>query len=321
MAPRQKILLLGATGETGASILNGLLASNQFDVEILVRPSSAEKPAVQELKTRGVALRVADITAPEEELVSALAGIDILISAIGPNDLLQQKTLVRAAKSAGVKRFVPCAFITVAPPKGVMLLRDEKEEIYNEIKRLEVPYTVIDVGFWHQISIPPLPSGRIDYALMMPEAVIHGDGNAPNLLTDLRDIGRFVARIVDDERTLNRYVYTWSDVLSENEIFELVEEGSGEKIERKYETAQQIEKRLEDALAALSLDPTDPAKRMQVYIVQYVHSKYVRGDNQPRYAKYLGYLDARELYPDLKPVSFRESFVEVLEGKGKRPYY
>lgn len=80
---------------------------------------------MQELKTRGVALRVADITAPEEELASALAGIDILISAIGPNDLLQQKTLVRAAKSAGVKRFVPCAFITVAPPKGVMLLRDE----------------------------------------------------------------------------------------------------------------------------------------------------------------------------------------------------
>lgn len=74
-------------------------------------------------------------------------------------------------------------------------------------------------------------------------------------------------------------------------------------------------------MAALSLDPTDLAKRMQVYIVQYVHSKYVRGDNQPRYAKYLGYLDARELYPDLKPVSFRESFVEVLEGRGKRPYY
>lgn len=69
---------------------------------------------------------------------------------------------------------------------------------------------------------------------MKPEAVIHGDGNAPNLLTDLRDIGRFVARIVGDERTLNRYVYTWSDVLSENEIFEIVEEGSGEKIERQY---------------------------------------------------------------------------------------
>lgn len=40
MASRQKILLLGATGETGASILNGLLASNQF-----VRLTPQAKPS------------------------------------------------------------------------------------------------------------------------------------------------------------------------------------------------------------------------------------------------------------------------------------
>lgn len=68
---------------------------------------------------------MADLNASEEELVSTLQGIEILISAIGPHDLLQQKTLVRAAKSAGIKRFIPCAFITIAPPQGTMLLRDE----------------------------------------------------------------------------------------------------------------------------------------------------------------------------------------------------
>jgi hypothetical protein len=50
------------------------------------------------------------------------------------------------------------------------------------------------------------------------------------LLTDLRDIGHFVARIVNDERTLNQYVYTWSDVLSENQIFAMTEEMSGERV-------------------------------------------------------------------------------------------
>lgn len=69
---------------------------------------------------------------------------------------------------------------------------------------------------------------------MMGSPTIHGDGNAPNILTDLRDIGRFVARIIVDDRTINRYVYTWSDILSENEIFEIVEELSGEKIAREY---------------------------------------------------------------------------------------
>lgn len=89
---------------------------------------------------------------------------------------------------------------------------------------------MIDVGFWYQISFPTLPSGRVDYAQISPVKTIHCDGNAPNILTDLRDVGRFVALIIQDERTLNRYVYTHGDVLSENEIYEIAEELSGEKL-------------------------------------------------------------------------------------------
>ncbi len=53
---------------------------------------------------------------------------------------------------------------------------------------------------------------------------------------------------------------------------------------------------------------------------QYSYSKYVRGDNRPEYAKYLGYLDARELYPDLKPTTFKGFVVDLLDGKVPRPY-
>lgn len=91
----------------------------------MVRPASAEKPAVKKITDRGVECRISELGVPEDELTATLSGIDVLISAIGPHDLLQQKTLVRAAKNAGVKRFVPCAFITVAPPTGVMILRDD----------------------------------------------------------------------------------------------------------------------------------------------------------------------------------------------------
>ena len=62
------------------------------------------------------------------------------------------------------------------------------------------------------------------------EALVHGDGEAPNLLIDLREIGSFVARIIDDERTLNKYVVCYGDVLSENQIFSTLEELSGEKL-------------------------------------------------------------------------------------------
>lgn len=107
--------------------------------------------------------------------------------------------------------------------------------MYNEIKRLALPYTIIDVGYWHQLSFPRVPSGRVDYALLMPDSTtIHGDGTAPNILSDLRDVGRYVARIIADPRTLNKSVYGWSDVLTENEIFALAEEISDEKVEREY---------------------------------------------------------------------------------------
>jgi hypothetical protein len=87
------------------------------------------------------------------------------------------------------------------------------------------------------------------------------------------------------------------------------------------ESTQQIEERLEEATSALVQNPQDVTKRYPVYIAQYLHSKYVRQDNQPCYAKFLGYLDGRELYPDFSPISFREFFAEVLSGKGRKPYF
>jgi hypothetical protein len=86
-----------------------------------------------------------------------------------------------------------------------------------------------------KISYPRLPSGRVYYAMLMKEATIYGDGNAPNVLTDNRDIGRFVARIIKDERTLNKRVFTHSDVLTQKKkIWTLIEEKSWEKVETQF---------------------------------------------------------------------------------------
>lgn len=53
---------------------------------------------------------------------------------------------------------------------------------------------------------------------------------------------------------------------------------------------------------------------------QYWHSWGVRGDNTPEYALYLGYLNAKDLYPDLKGISLRTYCQEVLDGQGRRVY-
>ncbi|KAJ7055592.1 hypothetical protein C8F01DRAFT_1030149 [Mycena amicta] len=318
---KQHILLLGATGQTGRSVLEALLTEpDSFSVDALVRPSSASKPEVVALSARGVGLRVVDIEGPLQHVVDALKGVDVLISTIDAGSQLAQLQLATAAKEAGVKRFVPCGFITVSPAGGIMLIRDDKETVYQHIFQLYLPYTIIDVGYWHQISFPSVPSGRVDYALAMP-VEIHADGKQKTLLTDLRDIGRYVALIIKDPRTLNKYVVTYSDVLSEEEIFALTEEVSGEKIvDREYVSADEILATRAHFTELSLANPQDVLPRMMRILRDYQYSKYIRGDNTPEYAAYLGYLDARELYPDFKPIKFREFLGELLEGKIERPY-
>ncbi|KAJ7727522.1 hypothetical protein DFH07DRAFT_930752 [Mycena maculata] len=317
---KQRVLLLGVTGETGGSILQGLLGDpDSFDVEVLVRPSAADSPRIKELAERVVKVHAVDI-ASLPELVKTLVGIDVFISAIDPGSQLAQLNLATAAKEAGVKHFIPCAFTTVAPAGGIMTLRDEKEQVYQHIRKLYLPYTVIDVGYWYQLSFPALPSGRVDYASVAPRLTIHGDGNMPTMLTDLRDIGPFVALIIKDPRTLNRFVIAYGDVLSENETFHIMEDLSGEKINRVHISIEELLASRARAAAALKADPPKAGARMVASGENYKYSKYVRGDNTPEHAQYLGYLDARELYPEFKPRSFTDFVCELLAGKVPKAY-
>ena len=277
------------------------------------------KPANLAIKERGVELRPLDTKSSQEALVSALKGIDILISAIGPMEQLEQIPLATAAKTAGVKLFAPCAFVTVMPV-GVHVLRDQKEEVYNHIKRLHLPYVIIDCGWWYQISFPALPSGKIDYAVGIPGQAIAGDGNVPSALTDLRDIGPYVARLIKDERAVNKYVLIYNEMWTPNQVYDLLEKLSEEKLPRKYDTLDMIEKRIEDGLEAFKADPTNLFTGLQVIGGQYMRSWGIKGENTPEYAKYLSYVTSKELYPDMKFIKFEDYLKGVVDGKAKGVY-
>jgi len=102
------------------------------------------------------------------------------------------------------------------------------------MRKLYVPYTVVDCGFWHNISFPSLPSGRVDYAARAGRYTIWGDADKKTIITDGNDIGKLVAKMIIDERTLNKFVVCCGDVVSQNEIFDIMEKASGEKINRQY---------------------------------------------------------------------------------------
>lgn len=83
-----------------------------------------QKASTIRLKQTGVRIVKADLRGPQQDLVSALNGIDIVICILPPDSTIDQIPLADAALKAGVQRFVPNMWATLAPPRGVMRIRD-----------------------------------------------------------------------------------------------------------------------------------------------------------------------------------------------------
>nr|BDD69332.1 asnovolin J 5',6'-dehydrogenase [Verruciconidia persicina] len=310
-----KVAILGATGETGRSIVNGLLQSTspQYKITALTRPASLNNRDVLELASRGVDVVRMDLDAPQSELQATLKGQQIVICSISAANIDSEISLINAAKAAGVERYVPSCFAIVMPPTGRLQVREQKEVVMNHIKKLHLPYTVIDVGYWYQLGVPHLPSGRTSYIAPVAFDRVIEDGNTPSGFSDLRDVGKWVARIISDPRTLNKMVFGFNTVVSQNQIYETLERLSGETVPRNMIKADEILVEVKKA----EENPPSPDSFDYFHIVkhQYWYSLFILGENTPQYAEYLGYLDARRLYPDLKTTSLQEFIQDALDGK------
>ncbi|KAI0628429.1 NAD-P-binding protein [Trametes polyzona] len=294
------VLVLGATGFTGQSIVDGLSKSNNFRVEALVRPASLSKPEVAALREAGVGIRTGDITDDPDKLREVLRGVDVLISAVLAWLIDEQKEIFRAAKDVGVKRVVPCDWATPGA-KGLRELHDKKLSIREFVQELGVPYTFLDVGWWMQISLP-LPA-RSATSMKAKTYQVFGDGTNRFLVTDLRHIGTYVARVVADPRTLNHAVMIWEDEPTQLEAHEIGERLSGEeaslKAQREYVQAEDLLRWVSEGKADLARGIDTPDVLLKVHWNMYMYSMHILAENTLENAKRLGYLDARELYPDI----------------------
>ncbi|KAJ4292459.1 hypothetical protein N0V90_009121 [Kalmusia sp. IMI 367209] len=340
MANSTKVAILGATGESAGLILNGLLDSKEqhfvsksyrfqtlrfteTQLTALARFSSADKPEYARLSQKGVKIAAVDLNGPEEKLVETLQGIDVLIASVPPTVLDVQLPLIRAAKQAGVKRFLPSAYSMVIALGGVSTVQEKKEQIYAELERIGLPYTIIDVGWWHFGFIPRLPSGRTDYAIALPDFLINmipGDGNMRTCLVDNQDVGPLIARIIADHRTLNKRIIANGDALTMNELYDIVEKVTDEKPERKYVSTEQLGVMIRDITARIEGGMNDYRTMVGKFWLEYLYSSFITGDNSPEAAQRLGYEKALDLYPDFKPVKFEEFFRDIIRGGRRIPY-
>ncbi|TDL19861.1 NAD(P)-binding protein [Rickenella mellea] len=310
MTQKQTVLIFGATGRTGVSLVNGLIDSHKFNVVAAIRPASKDKPEVAKLKSRGVEVRLVDILTIDDSTVDVLRGVDIVISATDHTTISAQKQLVDAAKKAGVKRLIPNDWGTPCV-RGVRQYYDDKGVIQDYIREQGIGYTFIDVGIF-----PPVAKAQEFFPGHIESfARILGGGDVKNAFTDIDDIGTFVARIIRDPRTLNQYVFIWGEEATKRQALDIAEKVRGIKIETTIVSPAEAEKQLASARAAGGLPQI---------VTGYEYSFWVRGDNVVENAKkpeYGGALDARELYHDIQPralIDFARSFEGICNIRSNR---
>ncbi|RPD58082.1 NAD-P-binding protein [Lentinus tigrinus ALCF2SS1-7] len=304
------VLVVGTSGNTGRSIVDGLLKSGNF------RSSTHPHRARRRHKLyarRGVEVRIGDIHDDVKQLEAVLRDVDVLISAVPGWLIREQKDIFRAAKEAGVKRVVPSDFGTPGA-KGIRALHDTKLEIREFIQALGVGYTFVDVGGWMQGWLPlPSRSSMSDEAKQVGYTYLD-DGSVQTLVTDRRHIGTHVARIIADPRTLHHAVIVWEDAPSQAEAQALAVRlsGDGEALREKFvrATRDTFRQAIEEGKREIAADPSALGPQVTVKVswngYLYMHSILVLQENTLANAKRLGYLDMRELYPEMPRYPLKE---------------
>jgi len=151
-----------------------------------------------------------------------------------------------------------------------------------------------------QLTLPILDRAKSPYEDLFPamrwSRQIYGSGDVKNAVTDRGDIGKFVARILDDPRTQDRYVFCWEEEVTQNEAHALARAVSKKEFESIHVSEDQLKEEIKSG-------------GMVAMHSEYQLSIYIRGDNTVENAKreeYGSALDARELYPDLKLKTLEE---------------
>ncbi|KAI0958851.1 hypothetical protein AcV7_004551 [Taiwanofungus camphoratus] len=307
------VLVIGATGSTGRSIVAGLLKSASFRVAAMVRPSSSSKSEVADLRAQGVEIRFANMQSDSVDTLKAvLSGVDILISAVFGMAVLDQKPILTIAKEIGIKRVVPCDFATPGA-RGVRDLMDAKLDIRTFVQDLGVNYTFIDVGWWMQLILPCSLKSKASVSFQTRSREFFGLGDKKNLVTNLKHIGDYVARIIEDERTVNHYVIVWEDEVTLEEAFTIGEEVSGDgqalRTKRIYLSVEDILRRIAEGKSEAGEEGLRSKSGSALFKwthYQYAYSLHVLSENTLASAKEMGALDVHELYPDMVPMKLQE---------------
>jgi nucleoside-diphosphate-sugar epimerase len=207
------VVVVGAAGKLGRLVCASLLAAPQVRVRALVR----DPAKLSELAAAGVELVAFDAaTASDAERATALAGASAVVSTLqgGPDVIIDaQLALLRAAKAAGARRFIPSdySYDIFGLPEGVNVNSDWRRTLAR-LAEAEVGPSFEVVHVMQGIFADRGVLGFLG-AFDAERGVVRywGDGTTPIDWTTWADTARFTAAAALSKDALPARLYVAGD--------------------------------------------------------------------------------------------------------------
>ncbi|XP_043690568.1 leucoanthocyanidin reductase-like [Telopea speciosissima] len=302
-----RTLIVGATGFIGRFVTEACLETGRTTY-VLVRSAKTISSKAQTIKTlhdKGAIIVHGSIN--DREFMEKLLRenkIEVVISAVGGDSILDQLNLINAIKAVGtIKRFLPSEFghdIDRADPvEPGLTMYLEKRRVRRAIEETRIPFTYIccnSIAAWpyhdntHPAEVLP-PLDRFQ---------IYGDGTVKAYFVAGTDIGKFTMKAVDDERTVNKSVHfrPAMNFLNINELASLWEKKLGRTLPRETVTE-------EDLLVAAAENEIPRS-----IVASFTHDIFIKGCQINFPIDGNKDLEASSLYPDIPFRSMADCFVD-----------
>jgi uncharacterized protein YbjT (DUF2867 family) len=215
-------LVVGATGQLGGLIVRQLLQSDEH-VRVLVRPSSA----YQTLVDAGAQPVFGDLK-DRESLDAAVQGVDVVITTanavagtgadtIESVDLVGNRDLIDAARTAGVRQFVFTSALGCTADSPVPFMR-AKALAEAHLRASGMPFTILAPNFFMEIWVGAIVG--LALAEGRPVTVVGGGGRKHSMVS-MADVAAFAVAAIDHPAATNQYLaiggpqaLSWRDVVA-----------------------------------------------------------------------------------------------------------
>jgi len=189
----KSVLVVGATGNIGKEIVNAL--ARRGGREVLAAARDARKADTQFQGLSGVRAVELNLDQPDT-LPQALTGADalVLVNPLVPGIGAQTRSLVAAAKQAGVARVVRCSLIGAGEPEPITEAKWHTEAD-EAIQSSGLRFTLLRPNQYFQnfVNARATNTVRTQGAIYLPLA----DSRVSNI--DTRDLGEAAARVILDD--------------------------------------------------------------------------------------------------------------------------